>query len=70
MELYEEVEGDKIKNNDPGIPGIEIDKLCKPFFRGNSSQAINTEGKGLGLVIVEKAVKLLSGAGCTCLDKF
>ena len=48
-----------VKNEGPGIPEDEINKIWEPFYRGSSSKIYSTDGKGLGLVIVKKAVELL-----------
>ncbi|MFW6138503.1 MAG: HAMP domain-containing sensor histidine kinase [Spirochaetota bacterium] len=50
-----------VQNSGPGIPEEEQDKIWQPFFRGTASQKKNVEGKGLGLVIVQKAVKASEG---------
>ncbi len=36
-----------------GIPDKELDRLCRPFTRGDDSRA-NTKGAGLGLAIIKK----------------
>jgi signal transduction histidine kinase len=51
-----------IENSGPGIAEKEKEKIWEPFFRGGNSLARNVQGRGLGLVIVKKAVKLSSGA--------
>ena len=50
-----------IKNSGPGISGKELEKIWEPFYRGDNSQHNGASGKGLGLVIVKKAVRLSSG---------
>jgi signal transduction histidine kinase len=51
-----------IKNIGPGISEKELEKIWEPFYRGDNSQHNSASGKGLGLVIVKKAVKLSSGS--------
>jgi signal transduction histidine kinase len=48
--------------NAGGIPTDEIDRIWTPFFRGSESGRGGREGRGLGLVVVKKAVELSGGA--------
>lgn len=50
-----------IENRGPGLSEKEVDKIWEPFYRGENSRVNNIDGKGLGLVIVKKAIKLSSG---------
>jgi len=49
------------KNSGPGIGKDELSKIWEPFFRGRNSRSC-TQGKGLGLVVVKKAIELSSGS--------
>jgi signal transduction histidine kinase len=51
----------RIENRGPGLSEKEVDKIWEPFYRGENSRVNNIDGKGLGLVIVKKAIKLSSG---------
>lgn len=50
-----------VKNNGPGIPENEIDKVWEPFYRATNAGISGIEGRGLGLVVVRKAVELCGG---------
>ena len=50
----------EISDNGPGIPEDALDKVTKKFFRLESSRS--TPGNGLGLSLVEAAVKLHGGS--------
>jgi signal transduction histidine kinase len=44
-----------VRDNGPGIPLEQVDRVFQPFFRGE------TGGSGLGLATVQKVVKLYGG---------
>ncbi len=50
-----------IKNSGPGIAAEETERIWEPFYRGRSSGLSGSEGRGLGLVVVKRAVELCSG---------
>lgn len=50
-----------IKDNGPGVPETELDKLFNPFYRVDSSRAKHTGGYGLGLAIAMQAIRLHHG---------
>lgn len=50
-----------IRNNGPGIEAEELSKIWEPFYRGKNARINRTPGKGLGLVIVKKAIELSDG---------
>jgi signal transduction histidine kinase len=50
-----------VQNEGPGLSGREIEKIWDPFYRGTNASIQNIEGRGLGLVIVKKAIELSSG---------
>jgi len=47
----------RIRDHGPGVPEAQLEKLCEPFFRGES----RSEGYGLGLSIAQRAVQRLGG---------
>lgn len=47
----------RIRDHGDGVPTEQLDKLCEPFFRGDSK----SEGYGLGLSIAQRAVQRLGG---------
>lgn len=49
------------KNSGTGIAPEELERIWEPFYRGSNSRLAGDEGKGLGLVIVKRAVELSSG---------
>ncbi len=49
------------KNSGPGLAKDELTKIWEPFFRGRNSRTGSTQGKGLGLVVVKKAIELSAG---------
>jgi signal transduction histidine kinase len=50
-----------VENSGPGLSEKEQVKIWEPFYRGDNSQLNGTPGKGLGLVIVKKAIRLSDG---------
>ena len=50
----------EIQDQGPGVPKNMLGDLTKPFFRGDAVRTSAT-GAGLGLSIVEKAVRRLGG---------
>jgi signal transduction histidine kinase len=50
------------KNCGPGVTEVELPKIWEPFFRGRNARIDETPGKGLGLVIVKKAIELSGGS--------
>ena len=51
-----------VENSGPGIPGEEIDRVWEPFYRAANAGIAGVEGRGLGLVVVRKAVELSGGS--------
>ena len=50
-----------IRDHGPGVPPGELENIFKPFFRVDNSRNQSTGGVGLGLAIVERAVKAMEG---------
>ena len=50
-----------VEDEGPGIPAHELSAVVKPFYRLDSSRPRNTEGLGLGLAIVDRAIKQEGG---------
>jgi signal transduction histidine kinase len=50
-----------VENSGPGIPKNEIDRIWEPFYRATNADVAGVEGRGLGLVVVRKAVELCGG---------
>jgi signal transduction histidine kinase len=50
-----------VQSSGPGLTESEIKRVWEPFFRGANASVQNPGGRGLGLVIVKKAVELSSG---------
>jgi signal transduction histidine kinase len=50
-----------VQNFGPGLSESEMNRIWEPFFRGANAGLKNNEGRGLGLVIVKKAIELSSG---------
>jgi signal transduction histidine kinase len=50
-----------ITNYGESIPPGDLEKIWQPFYRGSIAKAKNTDGLGLGLVIVERAAQLSGG---------
>jgi signal transduction histidine kinase len=51
----------RIEDEGDGIPDDELEAVLKPFSRLDSARARNTKGLGLGLAIVERAVRQEGG---------
>lgn len=47
-----------VSDNGPGVPDDELPRLCERFYRGSGA---SVSGSGLGLPIVEQAVRRLDG---------
>jgi two-component system sensor histidine kinase CpxA len=50
-----------IKDNGPGVPEDQLEKIFNPFYRVDSSRTKKTGGYGLGLAIAFRAVTLNHG---------
>lgn len=50
-----------LRDQGPGVPPAHLARLTQPFFRGNAARS-EPSGAGLGLAIVERAVKRMHGA--------
>jgi two-component system, OmpR family, phosphate regulon sensor histidine kinase PhoR len=50
-----------IADNGIGIPPNEIGNMFNRFYRGSNAEKQHAEGTGLGLYIIKKAVKMMSG---------
>ncbi len=59
------MESDKIyidiKDNGPGVPEDQLEKIFNPFYRVDTSRTKKTGGYGLGLAIASRAVQLHHG---------
>ena len=51
-----------IRDNGPGIPESELEKVCEPYFRLESSRARHTGGTGLGLPIAKAIIEAHGGS--------
>jgi signal transduction histidine kinase len=51
-----------VRDAGPGIPADEIEKIFRPFERGNSRPPRGERGTGLGLAIVKRIVEAHGGA--------
>ena len=51
-----------VEDEGPGIPAGELEAVLKPFYRLDAARPRNTEGLGLGLAIVDRAIKQERGA--------
>lgn len=51
-----------VEDEGPGIPAGELEAVLKPFYRLDAARPRNTEGLGLGLAIVDRAIKQEGGA--------
>ena len=51
----------KIKDNGPGIPPGQLDRIFDRFYQVNAPDNHKPEGTGIGLAIVKELVKLLGG---------
>lgn len=49
-----------LRDTGPGVPEAQLGLLTQPFFRGDAART-EASGAGLGLAIVEKAVKRMRG---------
>ncbi len=50
-----------IKDNGPGVPEEQLEKIFSPFYRVDTSREKKTGGYGLGLSIAKRAIKLHHG---------
>jgi two-component system sensor histidine kinase CpxA len=50
-----------IKDNGPGVPKDQLEKIFNPFYKVDSSREKKTGGYGLGLAIAARAVQLHQG---------
>lgn len=50
-----------IKDNGPGVPLCQLEKIFNPFYRVDTSRTKHTGGYGLGLAIASRAVALHEG---------
>ena len=50
-----------ISDSGPGIPEAELEKVFKPFYRGEPSRSRSTGGTGLGLSIARSMARLHEG---------
>ncbi|OGR83340.1 MAG: hypothetical protein A2901_08665 [Elusimicrobia bacterium RIFCSPLOWO2_01_FULL_54_10] len=51
-----------VKDNGPGIPGEELDKIFQKFYQVEESFTGQVEGAGLGLALVKRMVEMHGGA--------
>lgn len=51
-----------IKDNGPGIPEDQLDKVFLPFYRGDDSRSRETGGTGLGLTVANDIVRAHGGS--------
>lgn len=61
-ELYPDGLIIRIRDNGPGIPETELDKVFEPFYRLEASRNRDTGGTGLGLAIARQLASTLNGA--------
>jgi two-component system sensor histidine kinase CpxA len=50
-----------VRDHGPGVPEEALSDIFRPFFRVESARDRNTGGAGIGLAIVERAVRLHRG---------
>ncbi len=50
-----------IQDSGPGVPGDDLDKIFRPFYRIDDARGRQTGGVGLGLAITERAILLHGG---------
>ena len=50
-----------VRDFGPGVPGSELDRIFKPFYRVSEARERASGGAGLGLSIAERTVKLHGG---------
>ncbi|MCI4012419.1 HAMP domain-containing sensor histidine kinase [Brevibacterium sp. ZH18] len=53
--------GFDVKDDGPGMPGSEVDRLFTPFFRGAAARESTTRGVGLGLSVTKSIVDAHNG---------
>lgn len=51
----------QVKDNGPGMPPSELEKVFAPFYRVEQSRNRNTGGFGLGLAVTKEIIKLHGG---------
>lgn len=51
-----------VRDHGPGIPDVELARIFRPFYRGDSPNRAGDEGTGLGLAIAQKAINLHNGS--------
>ena len=51
----------RVEDDGPGIPDDRMEEVFQPFFRLDTARARNTPGMGLGLPIVQEAIRLEGG---------
>ncbi len=51
----------RVRDHGPGVPGEALAEIFRPFVRVESARDRETGGAGIGLAIVERAVKLHKG---------
>jgi len=52
----------QVRDQGPGVPEAELDKIFRPFYRIDDARGRSTGGVGLGLAITEQAVRLHGGS--------
>ena len=50
-----------VDDTGPGIPGSEIEKVFRPFYRLDSSRSRDTGGTGLGLAVARSVFRAHGG---------
>ena len=50
-----------VEDEGPGVPSAELEKLCEPFYRLETSRSRETGGSGLGLAIANAVAQSLGG---------
>lgn len=50
-----------VKDDGPGIPETELERVFDPFFRLEQSRSLETGGQGLGLSIARKIITAHGG---------
>ena len=51
-----------IRDFGPGVPGPDLEQIFEPFYKIGNSQSESTDGSGIGLAIVKKAVAVHGGS--------
>jgi two-component system sensor histidine kinase CpxA len=64
VELKNAVATISVRDNGPGVPSEALPKLFNPFYRVDDARGTSTGGSGLGLSIVNGAVKVHNGSVC------